>query len=190
MKGFNAVDFLLSAYKPEQFPKPEVPEAAFIGRSNVGKSSLLNLLCGHSAARVSKSPGRTQAINFFRADGMLLADLPGYGYAKVSQELRKSWGALIEGYLANRSNLRIVVWIVDSRRKPDSFDDMLRDWLTHNNLHYILVINKIDKIPKNLISREASAIVSSFPGVRYVLSSTKTGKGGDEVMKLIRESRG
>ncbi len=145
-----------SAVKPEQYPQHPFPEIAFIGRSNVGKSSLLNTLVNKkNLARISNTPGRTQLINFFNIDEKLcFADLPGYGYAKVPENIKKQWKPMIESYLLQSHNLRSVVLILDVRHQPTKHDIMMRDWLQAYNLPMILVATKIDKVPKSKRQRQ------------------------------------
>ena len=141
-------EFVISAAAPEQFPPEGTPEVAFLGRSNVGKSTLLNLLTGHNGlARVSQTPGCTQLINFFRVeDRFHLVDLPGYGYAKVPRGFSDRWKTLIESYLYNRKSLRLSVLLIDSRRGWMDKDRELRDWLEFHNRPYVVAATKVDKL--------------------------------------------
>ena len=139
--------FLLSAFARKQWPDDDRPEVAFVGRSNVGKSSCLNTLVGrHGAARVSKTPGRTQAINFFdvRHSGrdLRFADLPGYGFAKVPLKVKRTWDKMIGEYLASRESLRLVVVLVDMRRDPTDLDDRMLDWLEETERLGLLVLRR------------------------------------------------
>ncbi len=173
------VRFLLSAFARKQWPDDDRPEVAFVGRSNVGKSSCLNTLVGrHGAARVSKTPGRTQAINFFdvRHSGrdLRFADLPGYGFAKVPLKVKRTWDKMIGEYLASRESLRLVVVLVDMRRDPTDLDDRMLDWLEETERLGLLVLTKVDRIAKSKrlhrhslickglgVEREASLLFSS-----------------------------
>ena len=139
------------AVKASQYPPEDVPEIAFAGRSNVGKSSLLNLITGRkSLARVSGSPGKTRTINFYRCnDAFRIVDLPGYGFAKVSRSESEKWGAMIEGYLENRSTLRKVVQLVDIRHKPSAQDVQMYEYLKYYGLDGIVVATKADKVSSN-----------------------------------------
>ena len=139
------------AVKASQYPPEDLPEIAFAGRSNVGKSSLLNLITGRkSLARVSGSPGKTRTINFYRCnDEFRIVDLPGYGFAKVSRAESEKWGAMIEGYLENRSNLRKVVQLVDIRHRPSAQDVQMYDYLKYYGLDGIVVATKADKLGAN-----------------------------------------
>ena len=141
----NKAELEAVAVKASQYPPEDIPEIAFAGRSNVGKSSLLNLITGRkSLARVSGSPGKTRTINFYRCD-----DLPGYGFAKVSRSESEKWGAMIEGYLENRSNLLKVVQLVDIRHKPSAQDVQMYDYLKYYGLDGIVVATKADKVGNN-----------------------------------------
>ena len=139
------------AVKPAQYPPADLPEIAFAGRSNVGKSSLLNLMTGRkSLARVSGSPGKTRTINFYRInDGFRIVDLPGYGYARVSRSESEKWGAMIEGYLENRANLLKVVQLVDIRHKPSAQDVQMYEYLKYYGLDGIVAATKADKVGAN-----------------------------------------
>lgn len=141
-------EFVISAAAPEQFPPGGLPEVAFLGRSNVGKSTLLNLLVGQTGlARVSQTPGCTQLINFFRVeDRFLLVDLPGYGYAKVPRGFSDRWKTLIESYLYHRESLKLSVLLIDSRRGWMDKDRELRDWLEFQKRPYVVVATKVDKL--------------------------------------------
>ncbi len=141
-------EFVISAAAAEQFPPGGLPEVAFLGRSNVGKSTLLNLLVGQTGlARVSQTPGCTQLINFFRVeDRFLLVDLPGYGYAKVPRGFTDRWKTLIESYLYQRESLKLSVLLIDSRRGWMDKDRELRDWLEFQKRPYVVVATKVDKL--------------------------------------------
>jgi len=186
MITFKKLNFLLSAYNSTQFISSSKKEIAFSGRSNVGKSSILNMLCGNDVAKVGKTPGRTQAINFFENNSIMLADLPGYGYAKVSKELIRKWGNLIEEYLSKRENLSLIVWIMDARRKVDELDLQFMEWLIHYDKKFLIVINKVDKLPKNTKQQQIKKnILSRFPKVEYVLTSALSGEGKSELSRKI-----
>ncbi|WLD75749.1 ribosome biogenesis GTP-binding protein YihA/YsxC [Mogibacterium neglectum] len=148
------------AVKSVQYPEPGVPEIAFAGRSNVGKSSLLNLLTRRkNLARVSGSPGKTRTINFYRInDEFRIVDLPGYGYARVSKSESEKWGAMMEGYLENREGLLKVIQLVDIRHKPSAQDVQMYDYLRYFNLDGIVVATKADKVSSNQRSKNISEI--------------------------------
>ena len=149
MKILSA-EFLLSAVSAVQYPRQPMPEVAFAGRSNVGKSSLINTLLLHKGlAKTSSTPGKTQAINFFVINQRcMLVDLPGYGYAKVPQHVKATWGKMIETYMQQRPWLRAVVHIVDVRHEPTLQDRQLRDWLIHGGIEIITVATKADKLKR------------------------------------------
>jgi len=146
----KSAQFITSAVKPSQYPEPTFPEVAFAGRSNVGKSSLLNVLVNRKRlVKTSKTPGRTQLINFFLVNQSLsLVDLPGYGYAKVPAAIKRTWGPMIETYLSGRNALTSVVLIMDIRRMPREHEFNFIDWLTEQRLPCIPVLTKTDKLSK------------------------------------------
>jgi GTP-binding protein len=152
----SQVNFVTSVYSLKALPKPGLPEIAFSGRSNVGKSSLINVLLGKkNFAKTSSTPGRTQSINFMEINGACyFVDLPGYGYAQVPLAVRKKWGPLIEGYLLSRSSLRLLILLVDVRREPGEEEVLFGEWLHEHKIPFMIVMTKIDKVTKN--SRLAS----------------------------------
>ncbi|ETX00019.1 MAG: GTP-binding protein YsxC [Candidatus Entotheonella factor] len=159
MKVLSA-EFLLSAVSAEHYPRHPMPEVAFAGRSNVGKSSLINTLLLHKGlAKTSSTPGKTQAINFFVINQRcMLVDLPGYGYAKVPQHVKASWGKMIETYLQQRAWLRAVVHIVDVRHEPTPLDQQLRDWLLHYGIEIVTVATKADKLKRSQRAKQVSTV--------------------------------
>jgi len=154
------VTFAASAASPKQFPRDGLPEVAFLGRSNVGKSSLLNALAGiRNLARVSSQPGRTQAVNFFRvAHEMYFVDLPGYGYAKVPRAVRETWESLVTGYLLGRPPLALCVFLVDARHEPMANDLQLHEFLEKNELPWVLAATKADKLGRGERRRRETAL--------------------------------
>jgi len=170
-------------------PEPKLPEVAFAGRSNVGKSSLINVLVQRKkAARVSNTPGRTREINFFDVNGeFVLADLPGYGYAKVSKERKAAWRPLIEGYLKGSLRLRGVVLLLDSRREPSGDDLQMLDFLGHRETPTIVIATKVDKLPNAERSRriEALALQAGVELEQVIPFSAVTGEGRDELAEAI-----
>jgi GTP-binding protein len=170
-------------------PESELPEIAFSGRSNVGKSSLLNRLVRRKAfARVSRTPGRTREINFFRVNsGFILADLPGYGYAKISKEKKADWKPLIEGYLRGTPQLVGVVQLLDIRREPSEDDVAMLDYLSELELPTIVVLTKADKLSPNAANARADEIMKSLSLERdqTILFSAVTGQGRDELAEAV-----
>jgi len=142
----SSARFVKSAQQPDDFPRDQRPEVAFCGRSNIGKSSLLNTLTNsRGLARTSSTPGRTQTINFFIIDDRLyFVDLPGYGYAKVAKEIRKNWGPMIENYLRDRPQLKLTIMLVDARMPPTATDVLMKEWLDHCHIQNIIVLTKTD----------------------------------------------
>lgn len=175
--------FLCGATHPQQFVKGGLPEVAFAGRSNVGKSSLLNALTSAGNARVSKKPGRTQQINFFRlAHSFVMVDLPGYGYAAVSKKTRSLWDELIMHYLLERENLRRVFLLIDSRHPLMKYDEMVMDLFERHAIVYQVVLTKADKQPKfseqvNEFRKLVDARASAFPEVLVTSSAARDGIG-------------
>jgi GTP-binding protein len=183
--------FLLSALAAEQFPPPDAPEIAFLGRSNVGKSSLLNTLAGEKAARVSQTPGRTRAINFFalfeqnRRRKLVFADLPGYGYAKISKSISAGWPAFIEPYLAIRSTLKLCVCLIDSNVPAQRSDLQLIDWLRAAGRDFAVVATKIDRLSGNERTRNLLALKKGLELDQLLPVSAKTGYGISELWSRI-----
>ena len=174
-----------------QFPAPDAPEIAFLGRSNVGKSSLLNTLVGEKAAKVSQTPGRTRAINFFalldqsRRNKLVFADLPGYGYAKISKSISEGWPEFIEPYLAIRSTLRLCVCLVDSNVPPQESDRQLIDWLRAEGRGFAVVATKIDRLSGNQRTRNLLALKKGLELDEVLPVSAKTGSGIRELWGRI-----
>lgn len=184
--------FLISAAKPEQFLSGNLAEIAFVGRSNVGKSSLLNsLLNRKQLAMTSGTPGKTRLINFFLInEDFRFVDLPGYGFARVSKEMKEQWGQLIETYLAQREELRLVLQLVDLRHVPTAEDLAMYKWLIHYNRPTVIVATKADKISrgnreKHLAQiRTGLGLGSEGPVISY---SAKTGEGKAALWKMIAQ---
>jgi GTP-binding protein len=183
--------FLLSAMAATQFPAPDVPEIAFLGRSNVGKSSLLNQLVGEKAAKVSSTPGRTRAINFFalldqgQRRKLIFADLPGYGYAKISKSISAGWSEFIDPYLAIRSTLKLCVCLVDSNVPPQASDEQLLDWLKAAGREYVVAATKVDRLSGNERTRNLSALKKGLELEEILPVSAKTGYGIKELWTRI-----
>ncbi len=185
--------FLLSALSPAQFPAPTVPEIAFLGRSNVGKSSLLNALVGETAAKVSSTPGRTRAINFFALrdqrgrEKLRFADLPGYGYAKISKSVSAEWPKFIEPYLADRATLKLCVCLIDSNVPPQARDAQLLDWLRSVDREFVVAPTKIDRLSGNERTRNLAALRQGLKVDDLLPVSAKTGAGIKELWTRIEE---
>jgi len=183
--------FMLSAMAAEQFPDPDVPEIAFLVRSNVGKSSLLNKLVGEKAAKVSQTPGRTRAINFFalldpsQRRRLVFADLPGYGYAKISKSISSTWPAFIEPYLAMRSTLKLCICLVDSNIPVQESDRQLIEWLRAHERDFAVVATKSDKLSGNEKTRNLLALKRGLELDEVLLVSSKTGAGINELWTRI-----
>jgi GTP-binding protein len=187
--------FLLSAMAAEQFPIPDVPEVAFLGRSNVGKSSLLNALVGEKAAKVSQTPGRTRAINFFQLSEegktkrkFIFADLPGYGYAKISKSISAEWPKFIEPYLADRPTLALCICLVDSNISAQKGDQMLIDWLRSVGRDFAVVATKADRLSGNERVRNLAALKKDLGVDQLLAVSSKTGYGLKELWARIGEA--
>jgi GTP-binding protein len=188
--------FVLSAHSPEQFPAPSVPEIAFLGRSNVGKSSLLNALLGSQQAKVSSTPGRTRAINFFsitdapqrQQPQMYFADLPGYGYAKISKSISAEWPKFIEPYLAERPTLALCLCLVDSNIPPQQPDIQLIEFLQHTGRDLLVVATKADKLSGNGRAKAQGDLKKGLQVEDVLLCSAKTGAGLKEIWAAIQSA--
>ena len=182
-------EYLLSASGPEQFPKEDYPEIAFLGRSNVGKSSLINALVGQKKlAFTSNKPGCTQALNFYRVDSQYnFVDLPGYGYARVPEEIRLEWKKLIESYLLGRKALELSVLVLDARRAWMEPDLELKRWLEAHDRPYLVVATKMDKL-KNQSERQQSLVKLRTGAEEPMLCSAETGRGVREIWQAITKT--
>jgi GTP-binding protein len=187
-----SLEFVRSAARLGDLPAPGLPEVALLGRSNVGKSSLLNSVGGSKRlARISRSPGRTQAIHFYRSDQLIIVDLPGYGYAKVPESVRRSWGRLIEGYLEKRESLAGGLLILDSRHEPNELDRIMHDWLVRRSVSFLAVATKADKLKRGEMNPSLDAIRKTL-GLRQeevLLFSAKSGLGRSKLIDWIRQRR-
>jgi GTP-binding protein len=186
----SSARFVKSAKQANDFPKDRKPEIAFCGRSNSGKSSLLNALTNSQGlARTSSSPGRTQLINFFLVDGQTYyVDLPGYGYAKVPKGIRDTWGEMIENYLRNREPLKLAIMLVDSRIPPTDSDRTMKEWLDHFGIPNLVVLTKSDKISRNEMTKALRTCAETLQTKEIIAFSAITGFGKDAVLKKIRDA--
>lgn len=188
--NINNARFEKGAVKPNQYPDNDIPEITFVGRSNVGKSSLINgLLNRKSLARVAAKPGKTREINFYNIDDTVyFVDLPGYGYAKVSKDVKYSWGESIETYLNRSKKLKLVIMVVDIRHSPTEDDKMMARWLVNSTLPYIVVATKKDKISRSKLKERLSDISTSLEldnDTLLIPFSAETKEGRDEIMNYI-----
>ena len=184
----SSARFVKSATQPDDFPRDQRPEIAFCGRSNIGKSSLLNTLTdAHGLARTSSSPGRTQTINFFLIDDRTyFVDLPGYGYAKVPKVVKEKWGGMIEGYLRDRDQLKLALMLVDSRMRPMESDVMMKKWLDHHEIPNAVVLTKIDKISRNQLNQALRTGARMLNTKEIIPFSAVTHSGKNEILARIR----
>jgi GTP-binding protein len=187
----KSAEFVKSAIKPSQYPPAILPEIAFAGRSNVGKSSLINALVNRKhLVKTSRTPGRTQLINFFNINGIFsFVDLPGYGYAKVPKSIRKTWGPMIETYLSARKALKGVVLIMDIRRIPYQEELNFVEWLDRFGLPNILILTKMDKLSKTKQIKQQHSIAETLDVAKddLILFSAKSRQGKDSVWKAIQK---
>ena len=188
--NFQKVEFELAAGRKDQLPRGELPEIVFSGKSNVGKSSLINVLMNRkSLARTSAQPGKTQTINFYNInDEMYLVDLPGYGYAKVSEREKARWGKMIEGYLHGSEQLRAVFLLIDIRHAPSANDRLMYHWVTDQGYHPIIIATKLDKIKRSQIQKHLKMLregLELVPGTKIIPFSSVTKQGREEIWELI-----
>jgi GTP-binding protein len=185
--------FLTSATDVARFPAPALPEVAFLGRSNVGKSSVINSLLGHKIAKTSSTPGRTRAINFFEVrwpgkprPELVFTDLPGYGYAKVSREVSGQWAGFIEPYLRERPNLALCLALVDASVPPQESDQRLLEFLQASGRKSVIVLTKADRLSGNQLRSAQETMAFRFPQSRIVPYSARTGSGREDLWREIR----
>jgi GTP-binding protein len=188
----TSAEFIKSAFEEQDWPLDPLPEIAFLGRSNVGKSSLINSLLGvKGLARTSRTPGRTQALNFFLINKRLrFVDLPGYGYARVPKNMRAGWGEMASNYLAKRDPLVLSIQIVDSRHEPTILDLQLDEWLAANAKPRVVVATKSDKLSQNELRKSIERARRVMGAERVITYSAITGRGRDEVWLTIEEAAG
>ncbi|MBQ9057968.1 MAG: YihA family ribosome biogenesis GTP-binding protein [Atopobiaceae bacterium] len=174
-----------------QLPEPNTPEVCFVGRSNVGKSSLLNRLVGRKAlAKVSSKPGKTANINFFAVDGIRLVDLPGYGYAKVSEAERRRWADLISGYFEQERSFNLVVALVDIRHEAQALDLQMIEFLREEELPFVVVLTKADKLSKARQQKQLALLARQLDVARedMIVCSSETGQGIHEILRAVEEA--
>jgi GTP-binding protein len=183
-------EFVISAVSEQGFPREGIPEIVFAGRSNAGKSSLINRLVGNERlARTSSTPGKTQSINFFRINGsFFFVDLPGFGYAKTGKRPIRQWKKLIEQYFKNRSFIVLTVQLVDSRMPPTPLDMQLSEWLEKMKMPRMLAATKSDKLSNNQKAAQSRIISDSFPGQDVLMCSAKSGAGCKEIWKRVLQA--
>lgn len=186
----HQAEFIISAVGPKQYPTDGLPEIALAGRSNVGKSSLINALINRkNLARTSSKPGKTQTLNFYKIEEQFyFVDLPGYGFARVSKAEREKWGKMIEHYLSKREQLRMVIHLIDVRHPPTKDDQMMYEWLQHFQVPTLVVATKADKISKGQWQKHLKVIKETLalsPHTPLLLFSAETKHGKDEVWQEI-----
>jgi GTP-binding protein len=187
--------FLAAATDATHFPAPSLPEVAFLGRSNVGKSSVINTLVETKLARTSSTPGRTRSINFFEVrwpgkprPEVIFADLPGYGYAKLSREISQEWPKFIEPYLNERPTLALCLALVDVNVPPQDSDRQLLDFLNASGRDFLLIATKSDRLSNNQLRNALKGLADAYPTATVIPFSAKTRTGRDEVWSKIRQS--
>ncbi|UYZ12454.1 MULTISPECIES: ribosome biogenesis GTP-binding protein YihA/YsxC [Brevibacillus] len=191
----TSAEFVVSAVGPKQYPTDGLPEIALVGRSNVGKSSLLNKMMNRKGlARTSSKPGKTQTLNYFRVNNMLyFVDFPGYGYAKVAKSLKQQWGKMIENYLKQRQELRFVIQLVDIRHAPSKDDVAMYDWCKEIGIPTVVVATKGDKIARGRWLQHTKVIREQLQlrgDDALIIFSSETGQGRDELWgEIIRRLR-
>jgi GTP-binding protein len=188
---------VMAASDPNQFPAPALPEIAFLGRSNVGKSSVLNSLLGSKIAKTSSTPGRTRSINFFEVrwagkpqPELMFTDLPGYGYAKVSREISETWPSFIEPYLRERPCLALCLSLVDVSIPPQPSDRQLLEFLRASGRAFVVVATKSDRLSSNQLRNSLQVLGREFPEARILAFSARTGAGKEALWQEIRAAVG
>ncbi len=186
----SSTEFIKSAFTEQDWLRDGKPEIAFLGRSNVGKSSFINSLLGvRGLARTSRTPGRTQSLNYFKInDRFYFVDFPGYGFARVPKAMKASWGEMASNFLAKRMELVLSIQIVDSRHEPTTQDLQLSEWLQHFDRPQLLVATKSDKLSNNELRKNVERIKRSFKADQVLAYSAVTGRGREEVWRAIENS--
>jgi GTP-binding protein len=190
-KAAALAEFELSAYEPSQICASDKPEIVFSGKSNVGKSSMINrLIVRKRLARVSSAPGKTASVNFYNCGAFRLVDLPGYGYAKVSKQEQKHWSELVEGYLGGERNISLVVQLVDARHAPSVGDRQMIDYLSKRRLPFVVVLTKTDKLKSTELAKRRLEVPQELglSDAEIIFTSAETSLGFEELKKLILES--
>ncbi|MBT8352773.1 MAG: ribosome biogenesis GTP-binding protein YihA/YsxC [Deltaproteobacteria bacterium] len=187
----KSAEFVTSAVKPSQYPPAVLPEVAFAGRSNVGKSSLINTLLNRKRlVKTSSTPGRTQLINFFNInEAFFFVDIPGYGYARVPMAVKKKWGPMIETYITTRKTLKGVVLILDIRRIPGPEEMNMIDWLRHHDIPSVSVLTKSDKLSRSKQQKQLIKITNTLSANKdhFILFSAKSRQGKEEVWSAVKK---
>ena len=189
--NYNKAEFEMSFGLSSQLPESTLCEIAFAGRSNVGKSSLINkLLNRKKLARISSVPGKTVTVNFYKVDNVRLVDLPGYGYAKVSASEKERWSDLMESYFSTGRNIKLVVQLVDMRHPVTKDDIMMMDFMNENGYNFVVAATKSDKLNKSEYSKRAEELkneLSGYDGVEVIPFSSVSGQGVDRLKEIIEE---
>ena len=188
-----SAEFIKSIYDLRALPNSVLTEFVFVGRSNVGKSSLINVICNKKKmAKIGSVPGKTRQLNYFLInEKFYLVDLPGYGYAKVPEQIRAGWRKLVEDYISERSNVKLVFVLIDSRHEPTYLDELMVSWLEYYEIPFAIILTKSDKISSNKMQKQiyrASKIVNNEDlCIDYIPFSIITGEGKYEILKLVEE---
>lgn len=188
----NHAELVISAVRPNQYPEDSVPEIALAGRSNVGKSSLINRMIERiGLARTSSQPGKTQTLNFYNINNEFrFVDVPGYGYARVSKSERIKWGSMIEHYILNRENIRLLLLLMDIRHEPTELDIAMKEFADEAEIPYAIVLTKLDKIKKSQLNKHLSIYKKSLnlPTVDALFYfSSETGEGSEDIWDIIED---
>lgn len=189
--NFNQIEFETSFGRPDQFFESDCPEIAFVGRSNVGKSSMINRVFSRkNLARVSSSPGKTATINFFKLGNMRFADLPGYGFARVSKEEKERWGKLMDAYFSSGRQIELVLSLMDMRHPPSKDDLVMTDFLIESEIPFVIILTKVDKLSKKERTKMRETIKSAIGqdlDITMIEFSSETGEGTEEIRALFEE---